>query len=82
MSMFYRDNNAYIMCENMFDTNIINENHVDLIVTSPPYNLDISYRNTDDNLDYEDYLEFSYSWLDKCLRLANGTLRKYISIKE
>lgn len=70
MGMFYRDNNAYIMCENMFDTNIINENHVDLIVTSPPYNLDISYRNTDDNLDYEDYLEFSYSWLDKCLRLA------------
>ena len=58
MGMFYRDNNAYIMCENMFDTSVIENEHVDLIVTSPPYNLDISYKKTNDNLDYEEYLKF------------------------
>ena len=80
MSMFYRDNNAYIMCENMLDTTIIEDEHVDLIITSPPYNLDISYKNSSDNLKYEDYLKFTQDWLEKCLRLAKPDGRLCVNV--
>lgn len=39
---------------------------VDLIVTSPPYNLDINYNSTDDKLSWEGYLKFSYDWMKIC----------------
>ena len=44
----------------------LNETSIDLIVTSPPYNLGIDYNSTEDDLTYEDYLEFSLKWMEKC----------------
>lgn len=32
---------------------------IDLIVTSPPYNVGIEYNSNHDELNYEDYLSFS-----------------------
>lgn len=46
----------------------IEENTIDLIVTSPPYNLDIQYNSNDDNLEYDQYLDFSSKWMSKCLK--------------
>lgn len=80
MSMYYRDKNAYIMCEDMLETTVIEENHVDLIVTSPPYNLDILYKNYDDNKDYEEYLSFTKKWLQKCLLLAKDDCRLCLNV--
>ena len=80
MGMFYRDNNAYIMCENMLETSVIEDEHVDLIVTSPPYNLDISYKKTNDNLDYEEYLNFTRTWLKKCLDLVKSDGRLCLNV--
>ena len=40
-------------------------NSIDLIVTSPPYNVDIKYGTHKDDLSYEEYLEFSRSWLQR-----------------
>lgn len=37
--------------------NNIEDNSIDLIVTSPPYNLNIKYNSYSDNKNYEDYLE-------------------------
>ncbi|MDR0645624.1 MAG: site-specific DNA-methyltransferase, partial [Elusimicrobiota bacterium] len=48
----------------------IPDNYIDLIVTSPPYNVDIHYNSHGDNLNYEDYLEFTRKWITKCFRLA------------
>jgi site-specific DNA-methyltransferase (adenine-specific) len=39
---------------------------VDLVVTSPPYNVDISYGTHDDALSYPKYLRFSGKWLARC----------------
>lgn len=41
---------------------------VDLIVTSPPYNVDIPYASHGDRLAYRDYLQFSREWLARCYR--------------
>ena len=43
---------------NLFDTEFI-----DLIVTSPPFNLGIDYNSSDDSLNYKQYLEFSKQWI-------------------
>jgi len=47
-------------------TNLINHGSVDLIVTSPPYNVDIQYNSHKDDLTYTGYLEFSKKWMTRC----------------
>jgi site-specific DNA-methyltransferase (adenine-specific) len=37
-----------------------------LLVTSPPYNVDIQYHSHNDELSYSEYLEFSEKWLRRC----------------
>jgi site-specific DNA-methyltransferase (adenine-specific) len=39
---------------------------VDLIVTSPPYNVEVVYGTHRDDLSYADYLEFCEAWLKRC----------------
>ena len=39
---------------------------IDLIITSPPYNVGIDYLSHNDNLTYQEYLNFSESWLKNC----------------
>ena len=45
------------------------EESVDLVVTSPPYNLGIGYESYDDSLSSEDYLDWSLSWASEVKRL-------------
>lgn len=45
------------------------EESVDIVVTSPPYNLGIGYKNYDDNLSSEDYLDWSVRWAREVKRL-------------
>ena len=40
---------------------------IDLIITSPPYNVGVDYGSKEkDNLTYEEYLKFSETWLRNC----------------
>ena len=47
----------------------LEENSVDLCVTSPPYNLGIKYDNWDDNLPIVDYMKFAKDWLTEVYRV-------------
>jgi site-specific DNA-methyltransferase (adenine-specific) len=47
----------------------IQDNFIDCIITSPPYNLNINYENYNDNLDYNEYLLWVESWLKESLRI-------------
>ncbi len=42
---------------------------VDIVVTSPPYNLGIKYQDYDDNLSSEDYLAWSLEWAGEVKRI-------------
>lgn len=53
---------------------------VDLLVTSPPYNVDIHYNSNKDDLSYEEYLDFTEKWLDKCYKLAKNDGRFCLNI--
>lgn len=64
--IFYKDENSVILHGDMLTDERIPENHIDLIVTSPPYNVNKNYGDSNDNLSYEEYLEFTRKWLEKC----------------
>jgi site-specific DNA-methyltransferase (adenine-specific) len=51
-----------------------------LIVTSPPYNVDIAYNSHDDKLAYHDYLDFTKKWIAKCYALAKSDGRFCLNI--
>src|SRR5687768_8515456 len=63
---YFENGDIRIINENLLDTLDIAVESIDLIVTSPPYNVDIQYKSNQDDLTYDDYLEFSRQWLGRC----------------
>nr|P29538.1 RecName: Full=Type II methyltransferase M.HpaI; Short=M.HpaI; AltName: Full=Adenine-specific methyltransferase HpaI; AltName: Full=Modification methylase HpaI [Haemophilus parainfluenzae]BAA01519.1 HpaI methyltransferase [Haemophilus parainfluenzae] len=61
----------------------LEENSIDLIITDPPYNLGKDYGTTDDNLNFNKYLEFSHEWLEECYRVLkpHGTIYIFMGMK-
>lgn len=47
----------------------LDDGTIDLIVTSPPYNLGIKYDTWDDHMEYEEYLKWCEEWLSECYRV-------------
>ena len=78
--IFYKDENSVILQGDMLTDEKIPENHIDLIVTSPPYNVNKDYGQANDNLSYEEYLDFTYKWLKKCLYWAKSDGRLCMNI--
>ena len=64
--VIFNENNIVIINDDVLVTDQIVDHSVDLIVTSPPYNLDIKYGCYDDRLSYEEYLNFTREWLSRC----------------
>lgn len=77
---YFKSKNILIFNEDILKINSIQENSVDLIVTSPPYNIDIHYNSHADNLTYEDYLDFTRKWIKKCYELAKDDGRFCLNI--
>lgn len=78
--LFYKDNDSFILCGDMRTDRRLHDNCADLIITSPPYNVDKNYGKSNDNLSYEAYLEFTEQWLSKCLSLAKPDGRLCMNI--
>lgn len=53
---------------------------IDLIVTSPPYNLDIEYATYKDQLTYDQYLDWSYEWLHKAYNVSKDSGRLCLNV--
>ena len=66
-NLYYANKDILIYKEDILKITAIPKNSIDLIVTSPPYNVDIHYNFHIDNLSYEDYLEFTQKWLKNVL---------------
>ena len=64
--IFYNNGRSAIINEDIFTTRRIAQESVDLIVTSPPYNVDIKYNSHDDRVTYDEYLAFSRAWMQRC----------------
>jgi len=69
-----------IILGDFLSVDLIEENSVDLIITSPPYNVDIHYGVFQDNLPYERYLEFTRVWLQKAYSLMKPDGRMCLNL--
>ncbi len=69
-----------IIHDDFLTTNLIEEGSIDLIVTSPPYNVDINYLSFQDDIPYEKYLEFTEKWLIKTFLLTKKDGRLCLNI--
>jgi len=47
----------------------INDNSIDLIVTSPPYNVGKEYSDYSDSLEWQEYKDWSKKWISECYRV-------------
>jgi site-specific DNA-methyltransferase (adenine-specific) len=59
------------------------KNSVDLIVTDPPYNLGKDYGNSSDNLEFDEYIAWTKSWLAEADRILkdNGTIYVFMGVR-
>lgn len=78
--IFFEENNAKIIYGNTLTTKRIKPESIDLIVTSPPYNLDIKYKLSSDKLPYEEYLSFTKQWLRKAYQWLKPDGRMCLNI--
>ncbi len=76
---FHRDS-IWIYNTDYLKTEQIKENSIDLIVTSPPYNVDIKYNSHDDTMSYDNYLLFTREWITKTYNLIKEDGRFCLNI--
>jgi site-specific DNA-methyltransferase (adenine-specific) len=72
---FFRHKNIILFKGDVLKENLFNKQFIDLIVTSPPYNVDIQYNSHKDDLTYEDYLQFSEKWMRNCYNWSKPEAR-------
>ena len=61
----------------------IPDKSINLIVTDPPYNLNKNYGNNSDNLEFDEYLDFSKRWLNEASRVLtdNGSIYVFMGVR-
>lgn len=64
--IYLKERNIYLIRGDALKSNLFRKEFSDLIITSPPYNVDIQYNSHKDNLSYDKYLEFSEKWMQNC----------------
>ena len=63
---YFESDSISIYNDDVLKMDAIKNDSIDLIVTSPPYGVDIEYENYDDSIPYHEYLEFTRKWLSAC----------------
>ncbi|NMA12964.1 MAG: site-specific DNA-methyltransferase [Chloroflexi bacterium] len=80
MKKYYSWKNLAIFHDDFLSTSAIEPESVDLIVTSPPYNVDIKYNSHDDQMNYDDYLKFSHDWMTQAYKFAKTSGRFCLNV--
>jgi site-specific DNA-methyltransferase (adenine-specific) len=80
MKEYFRHKNTLLLNNDILDETLFSKAFIDLIVTSPPYNVGIEYNSNDDELNYEQYLNFSEKWMKNCYEWSNTQARFCLNI--
>jgi len=78
--LYFQEDSIQVYNADFLRTNCIKEETIDLIITSPPYNVGIKYNSHDDKMLYDDYLSFTKEYLSKCYKLAKKDGRFCLNI--
>lgn len=76
----FKFKNSTIINADILDPKLFSSEFIDLIVTSPPYNVGIEYDSNDDVLGYDEYLKFTEKWLKNCYRWSKNQARLLLNI--
>jgi len=79
-ALYFSTEDIKIINDDFLTTHWVEENSIDLIVTSPPYNVDVRYHSYDDKIPYDVYLEFTSRWLEKAYLLLKEDGRFCLNI--
>lgn len=77
---YFQYKNISLIQGNSLDENLFEQEFIDLIVTSPPYNVGIEYNSNNDDLSYQMYLEFSSKWMSNCYKWSNTQARFLLNV--
>ena len=78
--LYYQTENLTILNDDILKTTAIEQGSVDLVVTSPPYNVDIQYNSHKDDVSYTEYLEFSEKWMTQCFNFLKADGRFCLNV--
>ena len=76
----YIYNNITLHNDSALNQAVLESKSLDLIITSPPYNVGIEYNSNMDSNDYKEYLEFSRKWIENCYFWAKDGARFCLNI--
>jgi site-specific DNA-methyltransferase (adenine-specific) len=62
----FQNDRFTLIHDDVLSTRLVTAASVDLVVTSPPYNVDIQYHSHKDDVSYQEYLQFSRKWMSRC----------------
>lgn len=77
---FFSTDNILLYNENVLNKNLLESNSIDLIITSPPYNVGIDYNSNEDSMSYDNYLKWTQTWLSNCYFWLKSTGRMCLNI--
>jgi site-specific DNA-methyltransferase (adenine-specific) len=77
---YFSHKNTILFRGDTLNENLFGKEFIDLIITSPPYNVDIQYNSHKDDLTYEEYLEFSERWMANCFKWSKPQARFCLNI--
>jgi len=76
----FKHKNVTLFQGDTLNEHLFNEEFIDLIITSPPYNVGIEYKSNNDELSYEQYLQFSEKWMRNCYKWSKTQARFILNI--
>lgn len=79
-SCYFKYGDTSIYKNDILNISHIPKGSIDLMITSPPYNVNIDYNSHKDSLSYHEYLVFCKKWLAKCYYLAKDDGRFCLNI--
>ena len=78
--LYFKSDDVIIYNDDILNIDYLKKESIDLIVTSPPYNVDIKYKSYNDKISYNKYLEFTFEWLRKCYYITKNDGRFCLNI--
>ena len=76
----FEQDGIHIVNGDSCNSDLFNGEFIDLVVTSPPYNVGIDYDSNDDTLNYQDYLDFNRQWILNAYRWSRPHARMLLNI--
>ena len=77
---YFRHKSTILFQGDVLNSEMFDKEFIDLIVTSPPYNVGIDYNSNNDELTYENYLDFSEKWMSNCYKWSKTQARFLLNI--